>query len=727
MGAKLRQLDNSGNCEGYCPGDKQLSMPTKQIASRSSFFPNIFFNDMSSFVQDNFGISHRAFLNLGVTLLMALLAGIAHWRHLDGLFENDRHFSHLSTLEKEMAFRTEMGLYYSYYKNYIESPSITSGLRFFVNDHLSESPKVINALKRFNLYPEIVIGNLHRTYTGFIEFFGLPSKACYDIHRINDVTPVEGCEGLGDPAYFYVTCVFVLNGLMMSLLFLYGTYLSSSRLGGLVSVLCFFFNHAESTRVMWTPPLRESFSYPFFVMQMLILTYIIRNQNPGRKVLAALGACNVLFMLPWPTSQYILLTQVACLYACYVMGYINPSLLKSLISVHMAAASVCFVLLFGNTSQSSLYGSALLAGWVVVSFRDILFKDYPHGGQRALVQGFTWFGLTVLLKWTLSAVLGTSDIHISNVISSKFSLNKDFLSMMYSCVDEYDYMELETILGYIKTLLLPLNLILMGFIGVKTVYKVTNYLKQPTVKEEETRGDTEQVPDLNNGEVVFNGLQLLVFAVLAVIVMKLKVFLAPHMCIMASLLCSRPLFNWLGDRSKHHMVIFCVLSIMAVQGAVNFQKQNEIQGGFRSPAQEELLQWINTNTPTDAVFGGAAPTMASVLLSTRRPIVNHPHDEDPGQRERTKMAYSMYSRKPVIEAVKTLMDLKVDYFILENTWCFPRAREGCSLPEIWDAEDEENRGKPALCALLLADSHPHFRNAFENKVFKVLQVPKPTR
>lgn len=31
--------------------------------------------------------------------------------------------------------------------------------------------------------------------------------------------------GLGDPAYFYVTCVFVLNGFMMSLLYLYGTYL----------------------------------------------------------------------------------------------------------------------------------------------------------------------------------------------------------------------------------------------------------------------------------------------------------------------------------------------------------------------------------------------------------------------------------------------------------------------------------------------------------------------
>lgn len=43
-------------------------------------------------------------------------------------------------------------------------------------------------------------------------------------------------------------------------------------------------------------------------------------------------------------------------------------------------------------------------------------------------------------------------------------------------------------------------------------------------------------------------------------------------------------------------------------------------------------------------------------------------------RERTKKVYTMYSRKPVMEAVKSLVDLKVDYFVLENTWCFPRSR-----------------------------------------------------
>lgn len=40
-------------------------------------------------------------------------------------------------------------------------------------------------------------------------------------------------------------------------------------------------------------------------------------------------------------------------------------------------------------------------------------------------------------------------------------------------------------------------------------------------------------------QLVYHSLQLVAFAVLAVLIMRLKLFLTPHMCIMASLICSR--------------------------------------------------------------------------------------------------------------------------------------------------------------------------------------------
>ncbi|XP_078395936.1 dpy-19-like 1, like isoform X3 [Cetorhinus maximus] len=667
------------------------------------------------------GLSDTALSSLGTTIVLAIIAGILHWYHISSLFENNRHFSHLSTLEREMAFRTEMGLYYSFFKTIIEAPSYREGLGYIMNDRLTEYPLVINTLKRFNLYPEVVLGSWYRIYITVADFLGISTKMCWRVDRGKGFSPVESCEGMGDPAYFYVTFVFILNGLMMSLFFLYGTYLSGSRFGGVITVVCFFFNHGECTRVMWTPPLRESFSYPFLILQMLLLTRILRRVSVEKKTLAAFCIATILFLLPWQFAQFVLLTQVASLFVTYVFGYIDARKLLNILYAHMISLLVCFILMFGNAMLlSSYYASSLAIIWGLVVFRSRISAFWPQGVAYSwIAKGIVWLIGTIMLKFVASKLLGVADdAHISNLLKSKFTSYKDFDTLMYTCAVEFDFMEIETPVRYTKTLLLPVTACIFSVIASRTLKELLCLLKG---------GLPEGIDDKRcptRGELVYHVLQLVAFVVLATLIMRLKLFLTPHMCIMASLICSRQLFSRVRSKSHHQIIVCVMLAAMALQGAVNLKEQWSIIGEFSNFPQEELLEWIKENTKKDAVFAGAMPTMASIRLSTGRPIVNHPHYEDAGLRERTKQVYAMYSRKPAEEVKNGLLRLGVDYFIFEDSWCLRKTRPGCSMPEIWDVEDAHNAMKPPLCSVLSKSPAPHFTPVFQNDVYKVLKIKK---
>nr|XP_031530171.1 probable C-mannosyltransferase DPY19L2 isoform X3 [Vicugna pacos] len=626
-----------------------------------------------------------------ITFCIAVFVGVLHWMHLVTLFENDRHFSHLSSLEREMTFRTEMGLYYSYFKTIIEAPSFLEGLWMIMNDRLTEYPLVINTVKRFHLYPEVIIAFWYRTYMGIMNLFGLETKTCWNVTRIEPLNEVQSCEGLGDPACFYVGVIFILNGIMMGLFFAYGTYLSGTHLGGLITVLCYFFNHGEATRVMWTPPLRESFSYPFLVLQMYILTMILRTLNNSRRFFVALCLSNVAFMLPWQFAQFILFTQIASLFPMYVVGYIEPNKFQKIIYMNMISVLLCFVLMFGNPMYlSSYYSSSLLMTLVIILKRNKLQRLGVSELHFWVIQGCAWFCGTIILKFLTSKILGVSDhIRLSDLIAARILRYTDFDTLIYTCAPEFDFMEKA------------------AFRDILCVLSTNTYLRKQL---------------LEHGELIFHTLQFFAFSSLAILIMRLKLFLTPHMCVMASLICSRRLFGWLFCRIRFENFIFGILTVMSLQGCANLHNQWSIIGEFNNLPQEELIQWIKYNTRPDAVFAGAMPTMASVKLSTLHPIVNHPHYEDADLRARTKIVYSAYSRKPAKEVRDKLLELHVNYYILEEAWCVVRTKPGCSMLEIWDVEDPSNSANPPLCSVLLKDARPYFTTVFQNSMYRVLKV-----
>uniref|UniRef100_A0A3Q2WV65 Dpy-19-like 1, like (H. sapiens) n=1 Tax=Haplochromis burtoni TaxID=8153 RepID=A0A3Q2WV65_HAPBU len=643
------------------PGKSNVRRPGRE----GKVFNSTHSNGLSG-ISHKLGLTPSAAAKLGITLLLGKY-------HLTQLFENDRHFSHLSNLEKEMAFRTEMGLYYSYYKTIIEAPSFLDGLHMVMNDRLTEHPLVINTLKRFNLYPEVIL------------IFGkLPNQICL-ILSLHD--------GMGDPAYFYVACVFLLNGMMMSIFFMYGSYLSGSRLGGVITTLCFFFNHGEVSAV-----------------PLISLSGYSNVGALGSLTMVALGISNLCFMLPWQFAQFVLLTQVASLFASYILGYLAAAKMQSILVTHMITLGVCFVLMFGNSMLlTSFYASSLVSIWVIIAMRERFAQVFRQGIVIWVLKSFIIYALLTELNMQNLRII-FSQGGLNGLIKSKFTSYKDFHTLMYTCAAEFDFMELETPVRYLKTLLLPINVLVVALIAGR-------------VSPLKTLAKTEDADEA----MVYHSLQLVAFAVLAILIMRLKLFLTPHMCIMASLICSRQLFGWIGEKFKQHTVVFAVLAIMAIQGMTNLQAQWAIIGEFSNLPQEELLDWVQENTRPNAVFAGAMPTMASVKLSTGRPIVNHPHYEDAGLRERTKLVYSMYSRMSGETVKRNLMKLGVEFFILEDSWCTRRTRPGCSMPEIWDIEDPQNVGKTPLCTHISRNSRPHFTTVFSNDIYKVLKVPKATK
>ena len=93
------------------------------------------------------------------------------------------------------------------------------------------------------------------------------------------------------------------------------------------------------------------------------------------------------------------------------------------------------------------------------------------------------------------------------------------------------------------------------------------------------------------------------------------------------------------------------------------------------------------------------PLMASIKLTTGRPIVIHPHYEDvgiryndsnnehfvtivPHSRERTLLVYTIYSKRPPGTIYSNLRGLGAEYVVMETSLCNAAYRDGCAFRDV---------------------------------------------
>uniref|UniRef100_A0A5F8GCN3 Dpy-19 like C-mannosyltransferase 3 n=1 Tax=Monodelphis domestica TaxID=13616 RepID=A0A5F8GCN3_MONDO len=319
--------------------------------------------------------------------------------YLATLHENDLWFSNIKEVEREISFRTECGLYYSYYKQMLQAPTIMKGFHGLINDNKTESMRTINILERMNIYQEVFLSILYRV---------LPIKTYLE------------------PVYFYIYTLFGLQAMYVTALYVTSWLLSGTWLSGLLAAFWYVINRIDTTRVEFTIPLRENWALPFFAVQIAAITYLLRpHLQPlcERLTLLAVFISTFLFSLTWQFNQFMMLMQALVLFILDCLNMLPTVKVTWLYVIQVASLLLVCALQFFN---SMILGSLLISFNLSVLIARKFQKNLKTGGflnrlGKLLFHLALVLCLTVCLNTFIKHFLNLkSDEHIFKFLKAKF-------------------------------------------------------------------------------------------------------------------------------------------------------------------------------------------------------------------------------------------------------------------------------------------------------------------
>ncbi|XP_058530477.1 probable C-mannosyltransferase DPY19L3 isoform X2 [Ochotona princeps] len=654
-----------------------------------------------------------------VALCMGLLTSV----YLATLHENDLWFSNIKEVEREISFRTECGLYYSYYKQMLQAPTLVQGFHGLIYDNKTESMRTINLLQRMNIYQEVFLSILYR------------------------VLPIQKYL---EPVYFYIYTLFGLQAIYVTALYVTSWLLSGTWLSGLLAALWYVANRIDTTRVEFTIPLRENWALPFFAIQIAAVTYFLRpNLQPPseRLMLLAIFISTFLFSLTWQFNQFMMLMQALVLFVLDSLDMLPAVKATWLYGIQIASLLLVCILQFFN---SMILGSLLISFNLSVLIARKLQRNLKTGSflnriGKLLLHLLIVLCFTLFLNNIIKKILNLkSDEHIFKFLKAKFGFGatRDFDANLYLCEEAFGLLPLNTFERLSETLLFYAYVFVLSITVIAALVVAFHKLSDPANQQSVSKMG-KCIVDLKP-ETAYNVIHTILFGFLALSTMRMKYLWTSHMCVFASFgLCSPEIWELLLKSICiiRYSVPIAVLLYLCYKFWPGMMDELSELREFYDPDTVELMNWIKSNTPRKAVFAGSMQLLAGVKLCTGRTLTNHPHYEDSSLRERTKAVYQIYAKRSPEEVHALLRSFGTDYVILEDSICYERRHHrGCRLRDLLDIAnghtmdgpgendpDLKPADHPRFCQEIkrnLPSYKAHFTRVFQNKTFHVYKLSK---
>ncbi|XP_062442723.1 probable C-mannosyltransferase DPY19L3 isoform X1 [Rhea pennata] len=671
-------------------------------------------------------------LSLTVGGIVAICLGLLTSVYIATLHENDLWFSNIKEVEREISFRTECGLYYSYYKQMVQAASIQQGLHGLVYDNKTESVRTINILERMNVYQEVFLSILYR------------------------ILPIQQYL---EPVYFYIYTLFGLQAVYVIALYVTSWLLSGTWLSGLLAAFWYITNRIDTTRVEFTIPLRENWALPFFAVQIAAITYLLRTHlQPAheRLTLLAIFIATFLFSLTWQFNQFMMLIQALVLFILDCFDMLPTAKVMWLYIIQISGLLLVCVLQFFN---SMILGSLLISFNASVLIARTIQKNLKKGSLlsrlgKLFLHVLFVSCLTLLVNKLIKKILNLeSDEHIFKFLKAKFGFGatRDFDANLYLCEEAFGLLPLNTFSRLSDTLLFYVYIFVLFPMTIAAAIVAFQNLSGSTKAGKSMEKMEDCTIALKPG-AAYNLIHTVLFGCLALSTMRMKYLWTSHMCVFASFgLCSTEVWGLilkcvrLYTSRRTYVIRYSLTIITLLYISYKFwpgimDELSELRE-FYDPDTVELMNWIKSNTPNTAVFAGSMQLLAGVKLCTGRVLTNHPHYEDKHLRERTKQIYQIYAKRSPEDVYRILRSFGTDYVILEDSICYERRHSrGCRLRDLLDVAnghimdglgENEPDLKPSLyprfCEEIkknLPSYTVRFTRVFQNKTFHVYKLAK---